>query len=1120
MHVNNNIMFLVQVSYYCYAITVLFLSGDIETNPGPGVTQTLNICHWNLNSIAADNFVKIPLLQAYLTAHNIDIVCLSETFLNSSLLDDDSRLGLDGYSLIRDDHPSDLKKGGVCIFYKNHLPLTRVSSITLLKECLVCELKVGTKKCFITVLYRTPSQSIEEFQEFKKNLEQTIININNRNPYISMFTGDFNARNTNWWVDDTDNTEGLDIDEISRHYGLKQLINNPTHILPNSASCIDLIFTSQPNLITESGVHSSLFPRCHHQVIFAKINFKVYFPPSYERLIWDYPKANVELIRRSLSEVDWENSLSGLHVNDQVKFLTNCITNVFKFFVPNKTIVCKDKDPPWMNNEIKNACLNKAKIYRHYVKNGRRTADQNELQNAATYSSNLISDAKTRYLSNLGDKLNNPLIGPKAYWSILNKFLHKRKIPIIPPISFNDNFITDVSEKARIFNEFFAAQCTLIQNVSTLPAFCLKTECEINNIIFKETDILSIIRSLNINKAHGWDNLSIRMIKMCDDVLVKPLMIIFETALLTGNYPEQWKKAHVVPVHKKDNKNLLNNYRPISLLPICGKIFEKCIYNTLYSYLENNNIFSHCQSGFRKNDSCISQLLAITHDIFKNFDACPTLETRGVFLDISKAFDRVWHEGLIFKLKSYGIKGPLLSLIASFLSDRFQRVVLNGECSTWKEVLAGVPQGSILGPLFFLVFINDLPDHLRSNVKIFADDTSLFSVMKDNLRGSNILNDDLQLIANWAEQWKMSFNPDPCKQATEIVFSTKLIDTQLPPLTFNSNVVCSKQSHKHLGVILDKKLSFNHHLKEKISKANKGIGLITRLYRYLPRHTLLCIYKSFVRPHLDYGDIIYDNPSNESFCQRIESVQYNAALAITGAIRGTSREKLYNELGLESLSDRRWYRRLSFFYKVKNEQSATYLNENLPTAVTHFYNARTNRNFHTFKARTERFQFSFFPYCANQWNKLDPEIRNSPTVISFKRSLLHFIRPTAHSIFKIHDPRGLKLLTRLRVGLSHLREHKFRHNFNDTINPSCVCGTNSRETVEHFILHCPIYLTYRCILFDNLRQTISVLPFKSSFLVKVLLYGTEQLDSVSNNKILSFTISFLLMSKRFDGPLL
>ena len=180
----------------------------------------------------------------------------------------------------------------------------------------------------------------------------------------------------------------------------------------------------------------------------------------------------------------------------------------------------------------------------------------------------------------------------------------------------------------------------------------------------------------------------------------------------------------------------------------------------------------------------MSQLLSITHDIFKGFDANPTLDTRGIFLDISKAFDRIWHEGLLLKLQSYGVTGPLLSLLKDFLSDRLQRVVLNGQTSDWMHVLAGVPQGSILGPLLFLIFINDLPDSLESMVKIFADDTSLFSLVRDQRTSSDNLNRDLGRISEWANQWKMSFNPDPSKQACGSLFFSQARSSRCSPCFF------------------------------------------------------------------------------------------------------------------------------------------------------------------------------------------------------------------------------------------------------------------------------------------------------------------------------------------------
>ena len=249
----------------------------------------------------------------------------------------------------------------------------------------------------------------------------------------------------------------------------------------------------------------------------------------------------------------------------------------------------------------------------------------------------------------------------------------------------------------------------------------------------------------------------------------------------------------------------------MSLIPIFSKIYEKCIYDTLYNYFEGNDLFSKNQSGLCKGDSCASQLLFITHKIFKGFDTNPSLDTCGIFLDISKAFDRVWHDGLIFKLRSYGIWDSLLRLFNSFLSERLQRVVLNGQASEWRKVLADLPQGSILGPLLFLIFINDIPANLECNVKIFADDTSLFSLVRDPNESSAKLGRDLGRVARWAHQWKMSFNPDPSKQAVEVHFSRKINPLDTPPVYFNNLAVASCETHKHLGLLLDKRLAFDRH---------------------------------------------------------------------------------------------------------------------------------------------------------------------------------------------------------------------------------------------------------------------------------------------------------------------
>ena len=681
---------------------------------------------------------------------------------------------------------------------------------------------------------------------------------------------------------------------------------------------------------------------------FAKLNLKVIYPPVYERRIWDFSKADTNSIQQAISKIKWQSSFLNLNVNERVEMLTTTIMNVCSNYIPNKVIKVRDKDAPWMNPEIKHLILDKAKIYRKYVKNGKQDCDFQSLREVQARCKALIKERKQNYYQKLSNSLNDPQILPKKYWSILHRFLNIRKSPTIPPIRHNDKMVTDISEKANIFNSFFAKQCSILKTDSILPnKLTYFTNKQLNTATFEADKILSIIRSLDINKAHGCDDISVRMIKICDKSIINPLTNIFNTAQEFETFPSSWKRGNILPCYKKGDKSLVNNYRPVSLLPIFGKILEKCIYDNLYSFFEDNKLFTNCQSGFRKGDSCISQLLAIVHEISRNFDANPSIDTRGIFLDISKAFDRVWHEGLIYKLQTYGITGPLLGLIKDFLSDRLQRVTINGQTSSWEKVLAGVPQGSILGPLLFLIYVNDLPSGIKSNVKIFADDTSLFSKVTNFATSATMLNSDMVTVSNWAKKWKMSFNPDPTKQAVEVYFSRKKLANAPPPVIFNDIAVPVEPYQKHLGMFLDNRLTFSQHVNEKISKVNKIIGVILRLRNSLPRHSLLTIYKAFARPHLDYGDIIYDDPTNNSFISRLESIQYNAALAITGCIRGTSRDKLYAEIGLESLADRRHCRKVCFFFKIVNGFAPGYLSSYLPNHHSKPYASRLNTEFLT-----------------------------------------------------------------------------------------------------------------------------------------------------------------------------
>ena len=298
----------------------------------------------------------------------------------------------------------------------------------------------------------------------------------------------------------------------------------------------------------------------------------------------------------------------------------------------------------------------------------------------------------------------------------------------------------------------------------------------------------------------------------------------------------------------------------------------------MYSFFHSNNLLSKDQSGFRPGDSTINQLLSITTDIYEAFEDYE--EVRAVFLDISKAFDKVWHEELIFKLKQNGISGNVLNLIQNYLQNRKQRVVINGVQSDWEPIFSGVPQGSVLGPLLFLIYINDLTANITSNMKLFADDSSLFSRVRNvNLTHDQLVG-DLDIITNWANQWKMKFNPDISKQAIEVIYSIKYKKESHPMLDFNEVPVARETSTKHLAIILDDRLIFRKHIQEAITNAKKGIALMKFLSKYVTPVVLDKTYKMYVRPHLDYVDVIYDNQLVDMM-NSLESIQYQAGLSDT-----------------------------------------------------------------------------------------------------------------------------------------------------------------------------------------------------------------------------------------------
>ena len=391
------------------------------------------------------------------------------------------------------------------------------------------------------------------------------------------------------------------------------------------------------------------------------------------------------------------------------------------------------------------------------------------------------------------------------------------------------------------------------------------------------------------------------------------------------------------PIFKKESENNASNYRPISLLSSLSKVLEKAVHYHLYTYLNHHSLLTVKNSGFKQKDSTVNQLLSIVHKLYSGLDnkenACL------VFLDISKAFDRVWHEGLLFKLKQLGISGTLIKWLESYLALRKQRVIFDGCCSDVSYVEAGVPQGSILGPLLFLVSINDLVTDLKCDPHLFADDTSLLDIFTNPLTSSLKINRDLERIYKWGRLWRVKINP--IKTIFQIISNRK--NVIYPNLIFDGVVIKRSIEHVHLGLTITSNLSWQRHIDKAILKANKILYVMNNIITKLPRNALCALYKSMLLPVIEYCDIMFDNCTIRA-ALALENVQRRAALACTGAYKHTSNDRSLLELNWIPLRQRRTNHKLVILYKIIHGLAPSYLTAILPRPRDAGYRLRSFNN--------------------------------------------------------------------------------------------------------------------------------------------------------------------------------
>lgn len=620
------------------------------------------------------------------------------------------------------------------------------------------------------------------------------------------------------------------------------------------------------------------------------------------------------------------------------------------------------------------------------------------------------------------------------------------------------------------------------------------------------SEIVDIIKTINPKKASGPDVISHKMLKICPEKIAIPLCIIFNKSLHQCKYPSSWKIANVIALFKKGDSSLPSNYRPISLISCIGKVMERVVYKYVYNHLQRFKLIYEYQSGFLPKCSTVHQLLEIYNCILNSLEKKEI--SCFVFCDFSRAFDKVWHDGLLHKMKAYGINGNLLKWFRSYLSDRKQRVVIKQSSSKLCSISAGVPQGSVLGPLLFIIYINDIAERLISLCRLFADDTSFSCADRDAFQIETVINHDLEKLNEWSKKWLMSFNPDK----TEIMLFSN-VETPEMNFIFNDKNIPITNIHKHLGVTFSNDAKWNAHVDNIILSTSKHINMLRKLKYKLSRKNLEKLYLVFIRPLFEYASEVWDN-IGVGYVNKLEQLQLQAARIVTGLPIFTSSRIIYEELGWETLAERRERRKIQMFYNIQNNNVPEYLSNLIPQKIQSMtvYPLRNGNDIIIPFCRLALTNDSFIPSTIRLWNNLDDSTRDVESINKFKTELKNRYPQSNIFVPKQYEFGNRKLniiLTQLRCFASSLNYDLYRVNI--ISDPSCRCGVN-REDSYHFFFKCILYSDIRNKMFESLRW----LPNDCKINIELLTSGSCLLSLEQNQTIFKNVFEFIKSSERFQ----
>lgn len=942
---------------------------------------------------------KIEELQCLTRKHKPLLISIQETWCQPH--EPDSLYSIDGYLLFRRDRHG-RSGGGVATYYNTELVSTSKRLTDLesddLEDLWTSFTLKNTDELFVHCsIYRPPNSDLTQFGS---SFEATCRNLKALpgSPDI-LITGDFNAHSITWYDNDTTDDAGDLLAQLFSSLNFSQLNSFPTHIHQGQLkSCIDLIVSNNHQISTTP---LSPIGKSDHLTILGFVPGPPVTADRKSTNVWCWSKANIAELKKAVRLSDWSDVRTCINVNHAWNLWRDKLLALAKEHIPQKLVPSRSNYRPWISPQITLQVKEKHRLFKVYKR--QRTAEAwTKFKAARNEVTAAIRQAKSEYVlsfdqntvcedtcnqANRRSRSHNQRLNVPRLHEFLRCFTRK-KDSFIPDLLTEGNPPANCdADKADTLNKFFVQQAANHSsqeeeenNSIILPEPPVKTI--LTDLTIEAKDVRKALRQLDVTKSPGSDGIPTRLLKLLANEITAEVHFLFSLSVSSSTFPDEWKLSTVAPIFKgRGSRQAPTNYRPISLLCILSKVLERLVYRQLYKHLDG--FLPTCQSGFRQNDSASLQLSRLLHQIAEGLELGN--HAMVCFFDLSKAFDRVWHHGLLMKLSHLGIQGNALAWLENYLTGRQQRVRVNGHHSSWLSVTAGVPQGSVLGPLLFIAYTSDLPLAVTNGfteTDLFADDTMLTSIHPSAEQCVSLLQESIKQVTVWLSTWHLSIN------ATKTVimkFGRRSSASNLH-LTIDNDQLREESSQRHLGLYISSDLHWRKHIETTLAKATPLLGVLSKLRSSLSLKALSTFYLLYIRPVIEYSSVAFVSLPC-TLRDRLETFQRRAAKIILGKplFQHYDHDHLLTELSWPTLDSRRRFLSTLLGHALAHGSAPNHLlDASFPRRNTG-RTLRTTQYFQTPIPKTCYFSNSPLFTAATLFNNLPLDLQNVPNAQQFRK---------------------------------------------------------------------------------------------------------------------------------------